>query len=251
MTSINLNGKQIDDIEIIVFDRDGTLIDLYHYWAQMLKLRAEVVAKKLALDNTYVEGMMSAMGVDIPNKRIKKEGPVGLKKREVVMQAAIDYLKDRGIDDTYDLFIEAFKEVDQVSQDRLDILIKPIPGMYELIDRLYEKGCKMAIATTDRTERAELSLKHLGIREKFDYVIGANGVKQSKPATDMMDLILSSLDLSPKGAVMVGDAPTDVQMGVNAGINASIGVCTGLTSKDDLLKITPYVINDISEIKVL
>jgi hypothetical protein len=40
-------------------------------------------------------------------------------------------------------------------------------------------------------------------------------------------------------------------MGLNAGLKASIGVCSGLTSERKLGEKTDYVIEDISMIRVL
>ena len=250
MINLKLPNTVIENINLVVFDRDGTLIDLYHYWSKMLRLRAELIAKKLILGEKHVDGMVSAMGVDIKNKRIKKEGPVGLKKREIVMEAAIDYLTSVQIENTYDICFESFKEVDQISQTKLDILIKPIDGMFSLLDKLHSKGCKLAIATTDRTNRAEISMDYLGIKDKFDCILGADSVSNPKPAPDMIEKVMTELNIDKNNTVMIGDAPTDISMGLNANIKASIGVCTGLTSYDDLKGMTPYVINDISEIDI-
>ena len=76
-------------------------------------------------------------------------------------------------------------------------------------------------------------------------------VKNYKPFPDMINLILRKLSVEKENAVIVGDAITDVEMGVNAGLIASIGVSSGLTPREDLLKKTGYVVNDISEIKIL
>ena len=49
---------------------------------------------------------------------------------------------------------------------------------------------------------------------------------------------------------MVGDALTDVQMGINADVKASIGVLTGFATSAQLQAITPYIARDISEIHI-
>ena len=250
MIDLILPAQTIGDIELVIFDRDGTLIDLYHYWSQMLYLRAEQIIEVLKIDKTHISGLVSAMGVDEAKHCIKPEGPVGLKKREIVMQSAINYLDSQGFHSTYDICFDVFKKVDLVTENKLDQLIKPIDGMYKLLNSLKANGCLIALATTDRTARAELSLKYLGINDDFVAVIGADSVSESKPASDMIDLILSKTGTARSKTVMVGDALTDIQMGLNARVKASIGVCTGLTTGDDLLKLTPYVINDISEIGV-
>ena len=42
-----------------------------------------------------------------------------------------------------------------------------------------------------------------------------------------------------------------MEMGGNAGLAASIGVLSGLTSKESLLEKTEHIVGDISEIKVI
>jgi phosphoglycolate phosphatase-like HAD superfamily hydrolase len=67
----------------------------------------------------------------------------------------------------------------------------------------------------------------------------------------MANLILKELSVDKENTVIVGDAITDIEMGHNAGLKASIGVCSGLTSENGLLEKTKYVIKDISKIKVV
>jgi phosphoglycolate phosphatase-like HAD superfamily hydrolase len=50
---------------------------------------------------------------------------------------------------------------------------------------------------------------------------------------------------------MVGDALTDVEMGLNAGLKASIGVLSGFATAEQLRTLTPFVAQDASEITVL
>jgi phosphoglycolate phosphatase-like HAD superfamily hydrolase len=247
---LSVNSEIIEGIQLVIFDKDGTLIDLYTYWANMVALRVELAQKKLGFDKSFNKKIMYAMGVDLEKRKLRSEGPVGLKKREVVMQAMIDELMIIGLSNTHDLCFEVFKEVDKLSYGYFPQIIRPIDGMYDLVNSLCKKKCKIAIATTDKTERAELAMKHLGIFEKIDIVIGEDKVKNCKPAEDMINLILERLDVGKENAVMVGDAITDIEMGVNAKIKASIGVCSGLTSRDKLSSITKYVVDDISVIVV-
>jgi phosphoglycolate phosphatase len=251
VVDIKLNNQVISDIDLIVFDRDGTLIDLYHYWAQMIGKRAELICKAFNLEDMHEDKLMFQMGVDTKSNKLRPEGPVGIKKREIVMQAAIDYLHSLGLKDGYETCFEAFKEVDRQSSSGLDNLIKPLEGLYELIDLLLEKGCKLAIATTDKTERAKLSMDYLKLSQKMSFILGADGVKQSKPAPDMLDLITSALRIGKDKTIMIGDAETDIKMGINAGVKASVAVCSGITPREKLEELTNYVIHDISAIKVV
>jgi HAD superfamily hydrolase (TIGR01549 family) len=108
--------------------------------------------------------------------------------------------------------------------------------------------CKIAIATTDRTERAKLAMDFIKLGDSIDIIIGADRVKKAKPAPDMVNYICNNLEISKSNSVMVGDAVTDIQMGINSNLKASIGVCTGITPKVKLLEITKYVSDSISKI---
>lgn len=251
MADIKVNDQIIKGIDLMIFDRDGTLIDLYHYWSQMIGKRAELICQKFKLDGDHMEKMMFEMGVDSKSKKLRPDGPVGIKKREIVMQAAIDYLHQLRIEDGHSACLEAFSKVDEISKDKLDTLIKAIDGTHELIDALHKKGCETAIATTDKTERAKISMGFLNLLDKMSFIIGADGVERSKPAPDMIDLILGELKINKDRTVMVGDAETDIKMGINAGIKANIAVCSGITPCAELSGLTQYVIDDISKISVI
>lgn len=66
----------------------------------------------------------------------------------------------------------------------------------------------------------------------------------------MADLVTNKLGILKESSVMVGDAVSDVQMGINAKFMASIGVASGLTNAERLLKITPYVAPSIADIYI-
>jgi HAD superfamily hydrolase (TIGR01549 family) len=166
------------------------------------------------------------------------------------MQAAIDYLARIGHKDTYDLCFEVFHNVDAMSSQDLRRFVKPISGAAELVHTASAYGCKIAIATTDRRERAQLAMKYLGYGNEIDLIIGADDVKKQKPDPEQIQLILEYLRIDPLRAVMVGDALTDVKMGINAGVKASIGVQTGFATKEQLLEVTPYVTEDVSKIGI-
>jgi HAD superfamily hydrolase (TIGR01549 family) len=167
------------------------------------------------------------------------------------MMAAVDYLSAHGFNNQVELCRQVFDLVDRLSMGRLNEIIKPIKGLYALFEALEKASCKIAIATTDLTERAWLAMEHLGLSKRIHLIVGADKVSEAKPHPETVELILNELRISPQRAVMVGDATTDVTMGINARVRASIGVCSGLTLSDELVRITPYVISDISAFKIL
>lgn len=253
MVSIKVGGSTIDGIELAIFDRDGTLIDIYHYWAWMVARRAEIICRKTGLDpaGKHRAGLMEAMGIDVAAKRIKPDGPVGIRKRDIVMRAAEDYLTSVGLSGKNRECEESFKETDEISRDNLDKIVKPLPGLYDMFAKLKQYGCKIAIATTDKTQRAEIVMKHLKIDGYIDATVGADAVKNPKPAPDMIEFITKKLLIPPDKCVMVGDATIDVEMGTNAKVKAAIGVASGISPRGELLKKTPYVADGIAALGII
>jgi HAD superfamily hydrolase (TIGR01549 family) len=251
VAEILINDEVIQEIDLMIFDKDGTLIDVHQYWSAMVGYRSDLICDRLGLNKNHRDGLKHSMGVDLGSMKLKPGGPVGLKKRDIVMMAAVDYLSAHGFNNQVELCREVFDQVDRLSLGRLNEIIKPIKGLYDLFDALEKAPCKVAIATTDLTERAWLAMEHLGLGKRIHLIVGADKVSKAKPHPETIELILNELQISPQRAVMVGDAKTDVTMGINARVRASIGVCSGLTINDELRSITPYVIPDISAFKIL
>ena len=251
MINLKVNDKIIEKVSLVIFDKDGTLMNLYHYWSNMVGYRVEFARKRLGFDLKQKSEIMFAMGVDLANKRLRNEGPVGIKKREIVMAAMEKALLVIGFADTHDLCFEVFKEADEMSLQHLSEIIRPLNGTKELINVLRKRGCSIALATTDKTQRAKLALNVLGISDKVDIVVGEDMVKNYKPHPDMINYILEELSVDKANAVMVGDAITDIEMGNNAQLKASIAVLSGIASKEQFVGKTEYIISDISQITVV
>ena len=251
MVNLIINSDIIENIKLVIFDKDGTLMELYHYWSQMVGMRAKLICEKLGINEEHENNLLYEMGVDWKAGKLRSEGPVGIKKREIVLQAALDYLKTIGYEDTYNICYEVFREVDQISLLNLNRFIKPIEGSSRLIDLLFNNGCKIAIATTDRGERAKLACDFLGFANKIDFIIGADKVSKSKPEPEMINMIVDTLKIDKFNTVMIGDAVTDVQMGINANLKASIGVLTGLSTLTELRKLTPYIVDSVEQVKCI
>jgi len=250
MIDLSVNSKVIHDVELVIFDKDGTLVELYPYCSKIVALRARIICEALGLGPEHEACLRWTLGVDEKAGRLRPEGPVGLKKREMVLKAATDYLGGIGRRKTLRVCEEAFNRVDEISSGKLSEFIKPIQGAVSLMSTLRDRGCRMALATVDVGQRARLVMDFIGVSEMLDLIVGGEDVVRSKPDPEMIRLILDRLEVGPSRAVMVGDALTDVQMGINAGLKASIGVLTGFASAEQFKTLTPFLAGDVSEIEV-
>ena len=250
MIDLLIESSAIRDVGLVIFDKDGTLIELYHYWSQMVALRARLICEALGLGMEHESGLRWALGVDEKAGRLRPEGPVGLKKREIVIKAGTNYLDGIGHRDTLRLCGQAFERADEISSAELGRFIRPIRGAVSLLRALHDRGCRVALATVDVSRRARLAMEFMGVSDTIDLVVGGEEVARSKPDPEMIHLILDRLGVDRLRAVMVGDALNDVQMGANAGLKASIGVLTGFATAEQMRTLTPFIARDVGELTV-
>ncbi len=250
MIDLSVNSNVIRDVSLVIFDKDGTLIELYPYWSQMVELRARIVCETLGLGTEHEAGLRWALGVDEKAGRLRQDGPVGLKKREIVLKSATDYLDGIGLRDTLAICEQAFDRADEISIGNPGQFIRPIQGAVSLMSALRDRGCRIALATVDIGRRARLAMEFMGVIDKLDLIIGGEEVARGKPDPEMIHIILDRLGIGSSKAVMVGDALSDVQMGINAGLKASIGVLTGFAAEDQFRILTPFIARDVSELSV-
>jgi len=93
-------------------------------------------------------------------------------------------------------------------------------------------------------------MEFIGASDTLDLIVGGEEVVHSKPAPEMIHIILGRLGIGPSQAIIVGDALSDVQMGINAGLKASIGLLTGFATAEQLRSLTPFIARDVSELAV-
>ena len=120
----------------------------------------------------------------------------------------------------------------------------------ETLQKLKKHGLKLAIASTDAHNRTVAALKFLKIDSLFDAFIGPEDVANGKPAPDMIIEVLRLTGCKTNDTVMVGDSISDMAMGKNAKVKASIGVLTGITDRADLEKIADIVIDSVAQMRV-
>ena len=92
---------------------------------------------------------------------------------------------------------------------------RPYPGVPEALATLRERGFRLAVATTKRSEMAARLVAALGLTDALDVVQGTDGFPH-KPAPDVVRRALAALDAD--GVWMVGDTVHDIEAGRAAGL---------------------------------
>jgi pyrophosphatase PpaX len=119
-----------------------------------------------------------------------------------------------------------------------DALVKEFVGVMETIETLKKKGYKLAIVTTKREDVAFKGLRLMKLDPYFDVMIAYDHVEKVKPDPEPIYLALEKLGSKPEEALMVGDNFHDVLAGKNAGTKTA-GVAWSIKGREYLAKYEP------------
>jgi len=240
--------------ELVLFDKDGTIIDIHHYWASMIRIRSAMIIDRwfgAHADRKQIESqLINAMGVNLQSGRIKAEGPVGIEPRPFIVNVAANVVRKRGTNIENDAMENLFSRVDQVTAEDIQPLLKLLPGVHSLLQRLKENGIVSMVVSTDITQRARKAMEVLQLDRYFDDIIGADQVSHTKPSADLALLALERSGCAATGAVVIGDHPVDMKMGCAAEVGLNIGVLTGLSDAAMFKGMDCRVVADLTAIKI-
>jgi HAD superfamily hydrolase (TIGR01509 family) len=109
--------------------------------------------------------------------------------------------------------------------------VQPLEGAHQLIAELKERGATVVLASSSPQDELDRYLDLLDARELADAWTTKDDVDATKPAPD---LVTAALEKAGGGdAVMVGDAPWDIEAAREAGIE-TVCVITGGYSEQEL-----------------
>jgi HAD superfamily hydrolase (TIGR01509 family) len=103
--------------------------------------------------------------------------------------------------------------------------IEPVEGVIAFVKRLSSSDVECAIATSASEIRTFATIERLGIAEHFAAVVTASDVTAGKPDPLVYQLACDRLNLSPQAAIAFDDAPSGVQSARSAGMR-----CIGVSS---------------------
>ncbi len=209
----------IKNIELFVFDLDGTLTE-----------SSETIYK-----TTLKTFEHFGRAVFLPKEELDKR--IGEH-----FQTIFDDLNIH-VDDVEE-FINIYKTI------YFDFIIttKLYPYVEEVISTLKKKGKKIALLTTKGQEQAQKILHHFKLEKYFDEIMGRRNGLAHKPSPEPLLFICAALSVSPGQTLMVGDTEVDVQCGKNAKTK-TCAVTWGYRSKTILENEKPdYIAENINQL---
>jgi phosphoglycolate phosphatase len=250
VTGIEYKGKRIP-CRLIIFDKDGTLIDFAATWVPLLRKRTSFVLKVMGRNDQELEALLlKSWGIDPASGKIDPRGPCPVSPRsdEIVIGTMALYQKGYPWDEAKQWVSQAFDEADADGDWREKVV--PIKGIQTFLSRLRESGFHTALATNDGRKDTEAILNHLGMAGLFDTILCAGEVNLPKPDPETIFGICRQLGINPQETAMVGDSVADMMAGKRAGVALTVGILEGgVTPREELEKVADLVVNSIRDLK--
>ncbi|MFN5539128.1 MAG: HAD family hydrolase [Candidatus Melainabacteria bacterium] len=232
----------LEDCELIVFDKDGTIVDFYSVWLNMAASRAQWLADRLSSNShelfSWRNRFLRAAGVDPESGDIDLSGPIVNLSFEN-QSYCLATLLHTNIPDKYSWHkaLELTNESVEWALYHNDpaSMSVPIPGAFEFIKALGKtKLVKLALITSDSTINAERTLERFDVKDLFSEIQGSD-IHPSKPSPRALLNVCQKLGVSPEKTLVIGDAPNDIQMALGA--KAKIICIEGIGSKEQLISL--------------
>lgn len=246
MSCINIQGRSYDT-ELIIFDKDGTLLDFRETWTGIIKEFFFTLEKHIPVTPPLKERIETALGIFVDEKKIDGKGALAMGTFMECNTLLTYSIYREGI--RWDIAQEIVEEVGKLvfSSDVRKKHVRPAQGAIELLKILQSRGIHSTVATNDKETDALTDIEHIGALPYIDLVVGADSVEHPKPFPDMIEKICSSLAKDPKKSVLIGDTVMDALLGKNSGVMLTIGI-GGIVPEEELARHMDIVISNLDEI---
>ena len=214
----------LKNINAVIFDIDGTLVDSMWVWKRIDDLFLEKY--HLTEPEGFHEGMQGMSYSETAEYFLRLFPSLPHTRQE---------LEDEWTNMAYEIYTT-------------QIQLKK--GALAFIQNLREKGFKLGIATSNNRELAEATLRHCGVLHYFDSIWTSGEAKAGKPDPAVYLCVANSLQVEPNNCLVFEDIP----MGILAGKNAGMKVCAvhdedSKMQEDRKRELADYYIQDYDDIK--
>lgn len=179
----------MNDIQGVLFDADGTLIDTYDIILTSMRYAVNDVLG-CSLDEAE---LMAGVGTPLYDQMLHFTGGDAARATEITQ-----IYRDHN-DGVHDARIRAFGDTKAA------------------LERFQAAGIPMGVVTSKRHAMAQRGLEMSGIADHFQFLIGHDDWPEHKPAPGPILRGCELLGVAPECSLYVGDSPFDIQAGNAAG----------------------------------
>ena len=211
------------EVEAVVFDYDGTLVDL-NIDFEAMRRAVDSLLNSYRLDPSAFKDLHILEAVDEAVQLLSREDP---KAGRSLYEKAMKLLTDQ--------------EVKAAKRGKM------LPGAVEILGALRDLGIKVGIITRNCDQAVRIAFPQIG--GMCDVFIPRDGVAQVKPHPAHLTLALEMLGVqNPESCLMVGDHVIDIEAGRRIGMKTA-GVLTGHTTRQQFIEAgADFVLEDATKV---
>lgn len=217
---------KINNIKLICFDLDGTLVDS----VPDLRLALNAMLDEYQLAHCFDQDIKNWVGNGLPK----------LVERALLHVGKTDY--------SVEFFEQALAIFEKHYKHYLNSASALYEGVAETLSALHHKGYKTALVTNKAEQFLPSLLTSFNIAEHFDLLLGGDTLSKNKPDPMQVDFSCEHFSVSKAETVMVGDSRNDILAGQNAGVQ-TIALTYGYNYGEPVATLNPdYIINQFNEL---
>lgn len=238
----------------ILFDKDGTLLDLLATWGTWAELVMRGMEEHLTIIGTDFMGDRNrVLGTqhDAEGKLLGYDpaGPLTMATEEESYGILAWQFYAAGVP-----WNEALTRVKSITKEAMNELrrrrtAQPLPGLLSFLQQCADVSLKLGVVTSDGYETTKEHLEWLGVDHYFGTVVTRDSVTNGKPAPEMAELACQELGLAPEETVIIGDSNADMQLGKGAGLLLTIGISASVDDRSHLID-ADVIISDFNELRI-
>jgi phosphoglycolate phosphatase-like HAD superfamily hydrolase len=242
---------------LVIFDKDGTLIDFAGLWAYYTTSAVEALMASLedgdgaTLPNEKMRAdLYEILGYEPATNYFDSQSPVVTAPLPTLYTLAAGVLYRHGWG-----WLDA--EL-QVQRTFVPVMNAPLPRervratthLPTLFGALRSAGVQIAVITSDDRAPTLAALTWLNAIDDVSFIACADDGYPYKPAPEAIWAACEATGVSPSQTVMVGDSTTDMLMGERAGVGLRVAVLTGMMGMPVLAPLADVVMDSIGNIRV-
>ena len=208
-------GEVSFDVDAVVFDKDGTLMDLNVAWTPAGNALVDTAAGG---DPELRQRLADELGLtpdglaDGGSLATETAARITERARHVVGE----FLDPVAADERIDAAMSAMAAA--------PVKVQPIGDVFGTIERLTNAGFVVAVASSDDSHQVFTDMAALDVTEMVAAVAGGDGPWAPKPDPGCLLALAEGLDLEPARMLMVGDSSAYVGAARAAGFAGVVGM---------------------------
>jgi phosphoglycolate phosphatase len=244
MATITCKQRIFNNIEAIIFDKDGTLADSESYLRQLATKRAELIAQQIP--NLY-EPLLTAFGVT--PEYINPTGLMAVGSNRENQLVAAGYIAQTGKSwfDCLTITAQCFAQA-QASLPTRGAISPLFAGSLDVLQTISQAGIKIGILSADSTQGVKDFVENHQLSPYIDLIMGVDG-GISKPDPRLYLNACAKLSVNPHNTLMIGDSQGDISMAKNAQAGGVIGIYWN-SPEASHLQSADVVISDLAELSI-